>query len=120
MAIDRDRPPPDAEVLARRIRHRGLMSFIFHSWQLLLVILAGRINRQQQLVTVKPRVENQGVTPRLDRNAVKRGTQILSNARVSDKYSVNALGLAFHAAGPRKEPANQLLRYRRSSSHLRD
>ena len=42
--------PRNAELLTPHPPHRCIMSFILHPWQLLLVILAGRINQQQQQI----------------------------------------------------------------------
>ena len=44
------------------------MSFILHPWQLLLVILAGRINQHQQQVVDYLRTENQVLKEKLGKN----------------------------------------------------
>ncbi len=46
------------------------MSFILHPWQLLLVILASWINRQQQDVLEYPRTENQVLKEKLGKTRI--------------------------------------------------
>ena len=46
------------------------MSFILHPWQLLLIILAGWINQQQQEVIEYLRTENQVLTEKLGKKRI--------------------------------------------------
>ena len=67
---------------------------------------------------VNPRVGNKALTLRSDRKALEPPTQILSIARVSDRYPVNVRNLTPPGVGPQDRPASTRFDWKPHVAHL--